>query len=167
MSDAAGTVELTEDSLELSYSSSVATFDVDRAILDLAQLRRVREALGIWEGELTEWLADALGRNALDVEGVGHVEIKRGTARTQWDKVSLLRMVLDSHRPPTPDGEVDGTDTGVAFIGDEMVTCSPDLSRVLDVFNLPAPRVTALKERGIPVDELCEAIPGKLSVVIS
>lgn len=166
MNDPAGRVDLTEDRIDLTYSSTVAEFDLDRAVADLAQLRRCKEGLSMWESELSTWISDALGRNEIDVEGVGHVTVKHGADRKAWDKRELLRAVLDSRRPPSEDGEAHGSDDGQAFIGDELISTSPDLSRVLDCFNLPAPRVTALKDRGIPVDEFCETTPGKVSVII-
>lgn len=166
MSPDAGRVELTENTITLSYTSTVDTTDIS-AVGDLAQLRAVKDALKMWEHELEGWISDALGRNETDVEGVGHVQVKRGANRTEWDKPMLLRALLDSHRPPTGDGELDPTDDGHATIDTEQFSCSPDLSRVLDCFNLPSPRVTALRDRGIDPDELATVTAGKVSVVIT
>jgi hypothetical protein len=160
-------ITFTEAGLSLNYVSTRPVDDLDQTVHDLAELRECISTLRSWEDVLTEWLSDALGRNGIEVEGVGHVEIKRGTDRKEWDKVPLLRMVLDSRRRIGDDGELDIRDTGNALVGGEELSCSPDLSRVLDVFNLPAPRVTALKDRGIDPDEFCASSPGKITVVIS
>lgn len=161
-------IEVQPDHLSLSFASDdpIDHLDLDRAISDLAELRTVRKALADWELVLETYIADSLGRNTTTVEGVGTVQVRYGTDRKAWEKHDLLRAVLDSHRPPSPDGEVHPSDDGHAEVGGEMISCSPDLARVLDCYNLPAPRVTALKERGIPVDEYCTATAGKVSVTI-
>lgn len=159
-------IGMDEDAVSVSFASTVADFDLDRAVHDLHELREVRAALAMWEGELTEWIADAIGRNTITVEGVGAVCVKRGADRKGWDRRDLLRAVLDSRRKPSEDGEAHESDDGRAEVDKELVTCSPDLSRVLDVWNLGAPRVTVLRERGIDPDQYCEVTPGKLSVVI-
>lgn len=161
-------VEVQPDHLSVSYASSYPAdhLDIETALRDLADLREIRTALGDWEYLLTEWVADYLGRNTITVEGVGTAQVRYGTDRKEWDKHRLLRAVLDSFRPPTDDGEVHPSDGGMAEVGGEQVSCSLDLARVLDCFNLPAPRVTALRERGIPVDEFCTSTAGKTTVVI-
>lgn len=142
--------------------------DLDRAVRDLAALRDARQALADWELVLTDWIADAVGRNTVTVDGVGTVEVKRGAARKEWDMHSLLRVVLDSRMAPDPaTGEADPTDDGHAEVKGEAVTTSPDLSRVLHVWNLGAPRTTALRERGIDPDEFCATSPGRTSIVIN
>lgn len=166
----AASIETLPDHLSVSYASDdpIGHGDIDLAVTDLAQLREVRAALGDWELVLTEWVADYLGRNTLTVDGVGHVEVKRSTDRKKWDRRALVRAVLDSRRAPDPTtGELVGSDSGRAVIDDEFLSCSQDLGRVLDVWNLGTPRVTALRDRGIDPDEFCESSPGKTSVVIS
>lgn len=161
------TIEVSADSIEVTFRSSVTPFEVDQAVADIVRLRECKKALDDWQGELTEWLADALGYNRLEIEGVGVVEIKRGVDRKAWDRRALLRAVLDSRRAPDPvTGEMVGSDSGRAVVDDEFVSCSQDLSRVLDVWNLGAPRVTALRERGIDPGEFCETTPGRTTVVI-
>jgi hypothetical protein len=142
--------------------------DLDRAVRDLASLRAARQALADWELVLTEFVADAVGRNTLTVDGVGTVEAKRGVSRKEWDIPSLLRVVLDSRMAPDPaTGEADPTDDGHAEVKGEAVSTSPDLSRVLHVWNLGTPRVTALRDRGIDPDEFAATSPGRTSIVIN
>lgn len=161
-------IALTEHSCSVYLFSSIEDFDVETAARDLAGVRAVIDALRSWEGVLTELLDSALGRNSIEVEGVGRVEVKHGTDRKEWDRRALLRAVLDSRCPPDREtGEADPSDDGRAEVGGELVTCSPDLSRVLHVWNLGAPRVTALRERGIDPDEFAATSPGRTSVVIS
>lgn len=155
------------ESVTVDFASTIGgDFDLDRLVRELVELREVRNALNLWEGELTEVIAEMVGRNTVEVDEVGPVQVRRSTDRKAWDKHSLLRVILDSHRPPNADGELHGSDDGQGYVGDELVSCSPDLSRVLDCFNLPSPRVTALKERGIDPGEFCESTPGKLTVVV-
>ncbi len=67
--------------------------------------------------------------------------------RTQWDKPDLLRAVLDTKLVDTATGE----------ILDET-----PLSKVTTVWNLGAPRLTALRDRGLDPDDFCttEVRPG-------
>lgn len=161
-------IEVQPDHLSLSYASDdpIDHLDLDRAISDLAELRAVRAAITDWEVVLTDYIADSLGRNVTTVEGVGTVQVRYGTDRKEWATHDLLRAVLDSRMPPSPDGEVHPSDDGQAEVKGEPVTVSPDASRILQVWNLGTPRITALKERGIPVDEYCTATAGKVSVTI-
>lgn len=163
-------VDQDHDHLSVSYASvdPIDHGDIDRAITELAELREIRSALADWEYLLTTYIADFMGRMTLTIDGVGHVEVKHGVDRKEWDRQGLIRAVLDSRRAPDPTtGEMVGSDSGRAVIGDEFLSCSQDLARVLDVWNLGAPRVTALRERGIDPDEFCTSSPGKVSVVIT
>lgn len=86
-------------------------------------------------------LGDVLGHYETVIEGVGVVKRHKRKTRTKWDSPDLLRTVLDSRLVDKTTGEVK----------DE----SP-LDRVLHVWNLGAPRATALKERAIQIDEYCQ-----------
>lgn len=162
-------IDINETHCAVTYDSSdpAEHADIDRAVRNLAELRQARQTLADWELVLVEFIADALGRNTLTVDGVGTVEVKRGAQRKEWDRRGLVRAVLDSRLPPSPDGEVDPADAGHATVDGELVTTSPDLSRVLHVWNLGAPRTTALRDRGIDPDEFCATAPGKTSIVIT
>ena len=163
-------VAIDTDNISVSYASADPDThrDLDQAISDLHELRETVTALRMWEGVLTDWIADALGRNTLDLDGIGHIEVKHGANRKEWDRRALVRAVLDSRMPPHPDtGEMDPNDDGRAEVDGEAISVSPDLGRVLHVWNLGAPRVTALRERGIDPDEFCQATPGKTSVVFT
>ena len=162
-------IDINETHCAVTYDSSdpAEHADIDRAVRNLAELRQARQTLADWELVLVEFIADALGRNTLTVDGVGTVEVKRGAQRKEWDRRGLVRAVLDSRRPPDPTtGEMVGSDSGRAVIDGEFLSCSQDLARVLDVWNLGAPRTTALRDRGIDPDEFATTSPGKTSVVI-
>ncbi len=162
-------VEQTAESVSVSYAAQDPCIDpdLDRAAVELVELREVREALNEWEDVLVTFIADSLGSNIGEVDGVGRLEVRRGRDRKTWDRRDLLRRVLDSRMPPSPDGEVDPTDDGQAEVDGETVSVSQDLGRVMHVWNLGAPRVTALRARGIDPDEFCESTPGKLSVIVT
>lgn len=149
-------VSMDTDSIAVAFTSTTDNFDVDRAITDLHRLRTIRQALAMWEGELTDWLADALGRNQVTVDGVGTAEIKRGNDRKQWDNDALIRLVIargrDERRVDEETGEYESE---AEAVGRALMACAR-----------PSWRVTALKERGIDPDEYCEKTPGRLSVVI-
>jgi hypothetical protein len=131
---------------------------LDQAVIDLRDLREVIAALRAWEGVLTDFLADALGRNTIDVEDVGRVEIKRSANRKAWDHQALRARVLAAGRderiidPLTGEAE----DLGSAVL------------RVLtDCAQIAYWRKEALAQRGIDVDEYCEQTPGGVRVVIT
>lgn len=151
-------ITITEDSIRVAaFTSTVDGFDLDRAVSDLARLREIRQALAMWEGELTDWLADALGRNATDVDGVGRVEVKRGANRKEWDNDSLWRVVVSKARDERIANEMTG----------EYESEGEAVARVLADCMRPSWRLTPLKDRGIDPDEFCSVSPGKTSVVIT
>lgn len=128
--------------------------EMDGAPIDAGQLARVR-ALGIEAKRslavlcelIDNALGDACGQYETIIEGVGVVKRHKRKARTKWDSEDLLRTVLDSRLVDKATGEIKEE--------------SP-LDRVLHVWNLGAPRATALKGRGIQIDEYCttETRPG-------
>lgn len=87
---------------------------------------------------LDSLIGDLMGEHRVTVMGVGTFIRHKRKSRTKWEKDALLSVVLDSRLVDPETGEVK----------DE----SP-LDRVLDVWNLGAPRTTALTARGIDADE--------------
>ena len=102
--------------------------------------------------DLAALLAEDMPEKSMTVQGVGTFTKHRKADRKAWDKDELLRVVLDSRVVDPETGEV----------RDE----SP-LDRVLDVWNLPAPRTTALKARGIDPDEFCTVEYGHLTLQVT
>lgn len=89
---------------------------------------------------LDDLIGDAMGEYRVVVEGRGQVERHKKKSRTKWDK-DLKRAVLDSRMVDVESGE--------------LLDETP-LDKVLTVWNLGAPRLTALRDRGIDPDEWCE-----------
>jgi hypothetical protein len=104
-----------------------------RVTLGSASLALVRERLDTLLGE-------ALGTYETVVPGFGMVKRHKKKDRTSWDKPDLLRAVLDTKLVDTETGEI--------------VDETP-LSKVTTVWNLGAPRLTALRDRGLEPDDFC------------
>lgn len=110
-----------------------------RVVLGSASLALVRE-------RLDNLLGDALGTYETTVPGIGVVRRHKRKARTKWDKDLLMRDVADSR----------------VFARDGTMKDESPLDKVLHVWNLGAPRTTALKERSLDADNYCavEERPG-------
>lgn len=135
-------------------SADQSLIEMDDDPIDIAQLARIRalaaeakRSLSVLTELLDTALGDACGQYETVIEGIGVIRRHKRKSRTKWDSPDLLRTVLDSRLVDKTTGEVK----------DE----SP-LDRVLHVWNIGAPRATALKERGIQIDEYCttETRPG-------
>jgi hypothetical protein len=143
----------------VAYSSEdpARHLDIEQALTDLRDLRAAQATLRMWDHLLSEWVADFLGRNEIDVDGVGHVQVRHGAVRKAWDHPALTRLVLARARDErivTADGEYE--DVGEAAV------------RVLtDCAHIDYWRVGKLRERGVDPDEYVETTPGRVSVVIT
>ena len=122
----------------------------DRDFIALAMIRDARASLMYAERELEQKLAARMDDKRHVIEGVGTFERRVKKARTQWDNDDLLRAVLDT-RLCDEDG---------------VVIEETPIDKVLKVWNLGAPRVTALRERGIEADEFCKAENAGFSIQI-
>lgn len=116
--------------------------DLNQALVAWQVIEDANRQLAVARTALTNLLAEDMPTKQLVVEGVGVFEKHGKKNRTKWDKDSLLRVVLDSRVVDAETGE----------IREES-----QLDRVLDVWNLGAPRTTALKARGIDPDEFSES----------
>jgi hypothetical protein len=116
--------------------------NLEADLIALTMLKEARTNLAIVERDLEQALAQAMAGKNLIVEGVGTFERTKKKNRTQWDKDDLLRVVIDSRKFDPMTGE--------------LIDETP-LDRVLACWNLPAPRLTALRDRGIDVDEFCHS----------
>lgn len=153
----AAAITLTEEGLTLSYDSAEPT-DLDEVAADLRDLRAAIDALRSWEVVLTDFLSDALGRNDMEVPGVGRVEVKRGANRKAWDHDALRRLVIAKgrdERAVSVDGEV--LESEGEAVGRALMECAH-----VDYW-----RKGALADRGVDIDEFCEVSPGRVSVVIT
>lgn len=105
--------------------------------LDLDEAGRIVSTL---KREAATRLGDLMPSKTASVSGATF-ERSRSAKRTAWQKEDLLRAVLDSRYVSQQTGEV----------RDES-----QLDKVLDVFPLGTPRVTALRARGFDPDEWCD-----------
>ena len=122
----------------------------DRDFLALAMIRDARASLMYAERELEQKLAARMDDKRHVIEGVGTFERRQKKARTQWDTDDLLRAVLDT-RLCDEDG---------------VIIEETPVERLLHVWNLGAPRLTALRDRQIDPDEFCHAEPAGFSIQI-
>lgn len=144
------------DSLVMQVHDTINQLDIDR-IADLPTdmaltcwsiLEDAHRILAQVRSQLTGLVAEKMGEHQRTVEGVGTFIRHMRKDRTRWEKDDLLRAVLDSRLPVDPT-------TGELAPEDQ----SP-LAKVLHVWNLPAPRTTALKARGLDADEFCHVERG-------
>lgn len=97
--------------------------------------------LAIVNSALERLVGDKMSGYQQTVEGVGTLERHKNTSYTKWDTDALLHDVLDTRLIDANTGEV--------------IDESP-LDKVLAVWNLPAPRRTVLKSRGLQADEYAQ-----------
>lgn len=128
------------DSVRDLRPDDIIELPVDQAAAVYVQLIDVQRELAAVMSLLTHGFAETLGERETTIDGVGTLRRRARKDRTKWQKDDLLRAVLDSR--------VVNTDTG-------EVTDETPLDKVLAVWNLAAPRTTALRDRGIDPDEFC------------
>ncbi len=107
----------------------------------LVRIRDARAELDVTYHALEKELIAAAGAKQWEVPGHGYVEIKGKVKRTQWQSEDLLRAVFDSRLINQATGEI---------------TDETPVEKVLHVWRLGVPRVTALRERGFQIDEWCQ-----------
>jgi hypothetical protein len=122
--------------------------NLDTGLTCWASLEETNGQLATIRKFLTKKLAEAMPGKLVTVMGVGTFARQRIANRKRWDK-DLYRAVLDTRLVNPETGE----------ILDET-----PLEKVLGVWNLGAPRITALRERGIDPDEWCEVEYGHLTI---
>ncbi len=103
-----------------------------------AMLEEIRGDLATIARDLTQVLAKNMPARDVVVEGAGTFRRSKKKDRTQWSKEDLLRSVLDTRMFDPNSGE--------------EIYPTP-LDKVLHVWNLGTPRLTALRDRGLDPDE--------------
>ena len=115
------------------------------AVLVLCQLRDLKRLVGELQTVCERHGLSLMPDRKVEVPGVGLVESKRRTKRTQWDHASLWRILtayaLDERKVDEETGEYEPAEQAVA--------------RVLKECAAPTWRVTALRARGLQIDEFC------------
>jgi hypothetical protein len=114
---------------------------LEPALIAYAAIEEARRNLAIVAGDFEKKLA-ALMPKTLPVEGVGTFEKHKRKNRTQWDRDALVSAVLDSRLFDPHTGE----------LREET-----PLDKVRAVWNLGAPRITALRDRGIDAEQFCHS----------
>ena len=128
--------------------SAEAPIDLHAGLEAWVRMEDANRQLGVARDLLAARLAKSMTDKRETVTGVGTFEKHRKSNRKKWDK-DLLRVVLDTVLVDTETGEV---------------TDPSPIDKVLHVWNLGAPRVTALRERGIDPDDWCEVEYGDLTL---
>lgn len=140
--------DLDKDVTAYSYDEDLSdTLEAD--LIAWAMLEEANRQLAVVRGDLAKRLAEAMPEKRLTVMGAGTFERHVKKDRTKWDKEALLSAVLDSRIVDPTTGEV--------------LDPRP-LDKVLAVWNLGAPRVTALRERGIDADQFAEVERGGYTI---
>lgn len=129
------------------FADMVAGADLGDYATWLTTLRESKSRLGEVCEALETICGEEMGQRTRVLDGFGMLSRSKRTNRTAWDREMLLRDVLDSRLVDAESGE----------IADEA-----PLDRVLHVWNLGAPRTTALRARGLDPDEYAtvETRPG-------
>jgi hypothetical protein len=149
--DALATVRLVHEAIHELDVDAIASLPETDALTVYAVLEDANRVLQQIRSQVTQGVAGLMSDRQVVVEGVGTFVRHVKKDRTQWDKDALLRAVLDTL-------VVDKT-TG------DILDPNP-IDKVLRVWNLGAPRTTALKERGIDPDEFCHVERGGYTIEV-
>lgn len=126
------------DTVNLLDVEAIAGLGLEQALAIQVALDDVNRTLAVVRGAIPDVLAPAWGEKQVEVPGVGVFELHVKKNRTKWDREALLRDVKDARVLDEATGEIVG-----------------HLDKVLRVWNLGAPRVTALRAMGLTADEYC------------
>lgn len=151
MLDTLITVRQVHDAIHDLDVDQIADLPEPDALTAWAVIEDANRVLQQIRSQLVHLVAEKMGERQVVVDGVGTFVRHVKKDRTRWDKDDLLRAVLDSRI-------VDET-TG------EIADPTP-LDKVLHVWNLGAPRTTALKARGIDPDEFCHVERGGYTIEV-
>lgn len=131
--------------------------DLGTLVLALRELRTIARAIRMFDDDLTERIADGVEGPYADLDGIGIVQVKKGSQRKSWKHDELFTLVA---RKAVEDPGADH-ETGEVFGPAEAVTRA-----FKDCAGIAYWKVTGLKARGIDPDEYAETLPGKRSVIL-
>lgn len=138
-------VRLVLEAVNLLDVDKIAMLPLDDALTAWAALEEAGRVLAEVRAAVTHLIAEAMRAADVKQHTVEHLGtvIRHGKRnRTKWDADDLLRDVLDTRLVDETTGEV----------ADET-----PLDKVRHVWNLGAPRVTALRARGLDPDQYCHS----------
>ena len=116
--------------------------DLEEALICWAMIEEAARNVSRIRDELAKKLADEMIDKRVTVDGLGTFEKHGKRDRKKWDRDALLRDVLDTRIVDPNTGEV--------------MDATP-LDKVLHVWNLGTPRLTALRDRGLDPEDYCES----------
>ena len=122
----------------------------------LKVLREFKANFDILLRAVEDDVAAHMPEKKIPLEGVGLLE-RRGANQRRWDSEGLLQYMVRDVLDPDHTGEVNY---------DRMWDLIEALKAAIPFTASLGWRVTALKELGMPVDNFCETIPGRLTVTI-
>jgi hypothetical protein len=146
-----GDVAIVLESIEALDIDAICALPLDQALICVALLQQSNQTLVQVRTLLESRVAELMPEQQVTVDRAGTFVVHRKSNRTAWDKDDLRRAVLDSRIVNERTGEV----------RDET-----PLDKVLHVWNLGAPRTTALRERGLDPDEYCTVERGGLTIEV-
>lgn len=128
--------------------------NAEQLAIVLAAIRDCRAGLAALYDRVEQGLMGMAGEKRFTVDGLGEVEIKRSTNRTEWDHEGLTRKLVAL----ALDERVLNENTG------EYEPAHQAVARVLSECARPSWRLTPLRARHVPIDEYCHEEPGTYSV---
>lgn len=130
--------------------------DWREAVRRLHHIRDARKSLATSESLLERHCAhlmqEAKVRDPQEIDGVGVVQLRKGTARKTWDHASLTTEVLHRHLSQS-EGEIPAPWTVRDWLLDAL---APNYWRA-----------GVLRDLGIDPDDYCAATPGRATVQIT
>lgn len=139
---------------EYDEAGEVDAPNAEQLAIVLAAIRDCRSGLAALYDRVEQGLMSMAGEKRFTVDGLGEVEIKRSTNRTEWDHEGLTRKLVAL----ALDERVLNENTG------EYEPAHQAVARVLSECARPSWRLTPLRARHVPIDEYCHEEPGTYSV---
>lgn len=134
------------------YSDQLAEQNDLPALGDgLANVRRLRQAVTDLERHVERHLADLMPSDVVNLDDDVVLERRKGSIRKKWQSEDLLRHLVGDRVVNPTTGE---------NVFDTLIECVPFTASL-------SWRAGALRQRGIEVDDWCEATPGRVSVKVS
>lgn len=149
--DALTTVRVVHDVVHDLDVDAIAALPETDALTAWAVLEDANRVFQQIRSQLVHLVAEKMSDRQVVVDGVGTFVRHVKKDRTKWDREDLLRAVLDTRIIDETTGEI---------------TDPTPLDKVLHVWNLGAPRTTALKARGIDADEFCHVERGGYTIEV-
>ncbi len=139
-------------------SKDVTPDDLERCARWAWELRQLLAAAKVALGDAEATLAELMPSKTCELPGLPAFERRQGADRKRWQSADLVSLLVRRGVDPDGTGEVTAEQMRmVDGVVRELTECAPFTGSM-------GWRVTALKERDIPVDEFCEVSPGRVSI---